>query len=240
MLHHHKRNEHIIATYCWTLFFGAMRFLKALELYTGYRDLSNALQIIVRKVKPALVFFVIAFVYYSNITFIQKNNDNKDFFKVILKSYDYAFGNWTLKSDNTTWYNVMHMIFAFCFAIAMTNILITLVGESYIALRENQNSIETTLYVRLALKGIQYRKICRCFRKQNKRKGTKLYVLDKNDLGEIETLEIEDLDEKITEIAEQLENKIDENYRELENKMDENYRKLENLIKGQVSRSNSE
>lgn len=168
-----------ISFFSLTLFLGAFRLLYSFTIYYEFRQLVNALGEIIKKIKTVLMFFVLAVVYYANITYVEKMYEDQGYFNNFISSYDYAFGNWGYKEENKTlqWTYFMHIAFSFLFGIIITNILISLVSEVYEELKNNEHSVENTLKAGLILKAIELRMhLTFCCKKREPRRGMRLFV----------------------------------------------------------------
>jgi len=116
--------------------------------------------------------------YYTNITYVNKWYTGESYFNNILNSYDYAFGNFSLideEKDLELKY-LIHVLFSIVFAIIVTNILITKVGEAYSQVRQTRKLVQTQRKIGLIIKAIDYIQLFRvcsealrcCKKKQSK------------------------------------------------------------------------
>ena len=142
------------------------------------RNLNNALKRILFEIKPVLIFFIIVLVFYANITYVEKLYDDDEhsatYWKNFIMGYNYAFGNWEYREGQfkyVEWTTIMHILYSFLFAIILTNILITKVGNVFGHIEEYRDVIETgtkinlifTKYENGAYTNETYEDVIRCY-----------------------------------------------------------------------------
>ena len=211
MLSENKRNTETISVFSITLCCGFQKLYNNLQTIDTFRQLTNALYEIFDKIKAFMIQFVLALIYYSNITYVSRfyndkqilQSQNYHWLHYVLYSYDYSFGNWDSASPEDTnlqWITLIHCLYSFFFGIIMCNVLITLVSEAFMYASDNEKSIETTLKMKLIIESLEWSMLISKIDNKKRKKNLRLYILENLNQKETKKNEQEVLFNKQTEL----------------------------------------